>query len=208
MAIAVDLMVLSIVLLFVFLGYKRGLVKVAFKLCTFFIAIILAFMLYTPVAKIVIENTNIDETIETKITDKILPEGKTETDEVDLSESLPAIILKNSENTVQSIAKSCSNTLIETACLVLIFIITKIVLKFVTALADLIAKLPILKQFNEVGGILYGIVKALLIVYVILAIVFFVVYITGNTAVSEAISGSYITKFFYEHNLILNIIFK
>ena len=119
MAIAVDLMVLSIVLLFVFLGYKRGLVKVAFKLCTFFIAIILAFMLYKPVAKIVIENTNIDETIETKITDKILPEGKTETDEVDLSESLPTIILKNSENTVQSIAKSCSNTLIETACLVL-----------------------------------------------------------------------------------------
>ena len=110
MAIAVDLMVLSIVLLFVFLGYKRGLVKVAFKLCTFFIAIILAFMLYKPVAKIVIENTNIDETIESKITDKILPEGKTETDEVDLSESLPTIILKNSENTVQSIAKSCSNT--------------------------------------------------------------------------------------------------
>ena len=67
---------------------------------------------------------------------------------------------------------------------------------------------PILKQFNEVGGIIYGIVKALLIVYVILAIVFFVVYITGNTAVSEAISGSYITKFFYEHNLILNIVFK
>ena len=136
MAIAVDLMVLSIVLLFVFLGYKRGLVKVAFKLCTFFIAIILAFMLYKPVAKIVIENTNIDETIESKITDKILPEGKTETDEVDLSESLPTIILKNSENTVQSIAKSCSNTLIETACLVLIFIITKIVLKFVTALPN------------------------------------------------------------------------
>ena len=79
MAIAVDLMVLSIVLLFVFLGYKRGLVKVAFKLCTFFIAIILAFMLYKPVAKIVIENTNIDETIETAITRKILPEGATET---------------------------------------------------------------------------------------------------------------------------------
>ena len=166
MAIAVDLMVLSIVLLFVFLGYKRGLVKVAFKLCTFFIAIILAFMLYKPVAKIVIENTNIDETIESKITDKILPEGKTETDEVDLSESLPTIILKNSENTVQSIAKSCSNTLIETACLILIFIIAKIVLKFVTALADLIAKLPILKQFNKLGGTIYGIIEGLFIVFV------------------------------------------
>lgn len=205
MAIAVDLMVLSIVLLFVFLGYKRGLVKVAFKLCTFFIAIILAFMLYKPVAKIVIENTNIDETIETKITDKILPEGKTETDEVDLSESLPTIILKNSENTVQSIAKSCSNTLIETACLVLIFIITKIVLKFVTALADLIAKLPILKQFNKLGGTIYGIIEGLFIVFLGFAVISLIAPMF-DVSVLEAINSSTLGSICYNNNILLKII--
>lgn len=205
MAIAVDLMVLSIVLLFVFLGYKRGLVKVAFKLCTFFIAIILAFMLYKPVAKIVIENTNIDETIESKITDKILPEGKTETDEVDLSESLPTIILKNSENTVQSIAKSCSNTLIETACLVLIFIITKIVLKFVTALADLIAKLPILKQFNKLGGTIYGIIEGLFIVFLGFAVTSLIAPML-DVSVLEAINSSTLGSICYNNNILLKII--
>ncbi len=205
MAIAVDLMVLSIVLLFVFLGYKRGLVKVAFKLCTFFIAIILAFMLYKPVAKIVIENTNIDETIETKITDKILPEGKTDTDEVDLSESLPTIILKNSENTVQSIAKSCSNTLIETACLVLIFIITKIVLKFVTALADLIAKLPILKQFNKLGGTIYGIIEGLFIVFLGFAVISLIAPML-DVSVLEAINSSTLGSICYNNNILLKII--
>ena len=205
MAIAVDLMVLSIVLLFVLLGYKRGLVKVAFKLCTFFIAIILAFMLYKPVAKIVIENTNIDETIETKITDKILPEGKTETDEVDLSESLPTIILKNSENTVQSIAKSCSNTLIETACLVLIFIITKIVLKFVTALADLITKLPILKQFNKLGGTIYGIIEGLFIVFLGFAVISLIAPML-DVSVLEAINSSTLGSICYNNNILLKII--
>lgn len=205
MAIAVDLMVLSIVLLFVFLGYKRGLVKVAFKLCTFFIAIILAFMLYKPVAKIVIENTNIDETIESKITDKILPEGKTETDEVDLSESLPTIILKNSENTVQSIAKSCSNTLIETACLILIFIIAKIVLKFVTALADLIAKLPILKQFNKLGGTIYGIIEGLFIVFLGFAVISLIAPML-DVSVLEAINSSTLGSICYNNNILLKII--
>lgn len=205
MAIAVDLIVLAIVLLFVFLGYKRGLVKVAFKLCTFFIAIILAFMLYKPVAKIVIENTNIDETIETKITDKILPEGKTETDEVDLSESLPTIILKNSENTVQSIAKSCSNTLIETACLVLIFIIAKIVLKFVTALADLIAKLPILKQFNKLGGTIYGIIEGLFIVFLGFAVISLIAPML-DVSVLEAINSSTLGSICYNNNILLKII--
>ena len=205
MAIAVDLMVLSIVLLFVFLGYKRGLVKVAFKLCTFFIAIILAFMLYKPVAKIVIENTNIDETIETKITDKILPEGKTETDEVDLSESVPTIILKNSENTVQSIAKCCSNNFIETACLVLIFIITKIVLKFVTALADLIAKLPILKQFNKLGGTIYGIIEGLFIVFLGFAVISLIAPML-DVSVLEAINSSTLGSICYNNNILLKII--
>lgn len=205
MAIAVDLIVLAIVLLFVFLGYKRGLVKVAFKLCTFFIAIILAFMLYKPVAKIVIENTNIDETIETKITDKILPEGKTDTDEVDLSESLPSIILKNSENTVQSIAKSCSNTLIETACLILIFIIAKIVLKFVTALADLIAKLPILKQFNKLGGTIYGIIEGLFIVFVGFAVISLIAPML-DVSVLEAINSSTLGSICYNNNILLKII--
>lgn len=205
MAIAVDLIVLAIVLLFVFLGYKRGLVKVAFKLCTFFIAIILAFMLYKPVAKIVIENTNVDETIETKITDKILPEGKTDTDEVDLSESLPSIILKNSENTVQSIAKSCSNTLIETACLILIFIIAKIVLKFVTALADLIAKLPILKQFNKLGGTIYGIIEGLFIVFVGFAVISLIAPML-DVSVLEAINSSTLGSICYNNNILLKII--
>lgn len=205
MAIAVDLIILAIMLLFVFLGYKRGLVKVAFKLCTFFIAIVLAFMLYKPVAKIVIEKTNIDETIESKITDKILPEGKTETDEVDLSESLPTIILKNSENTVQSIAKSCSNTLIETACLVLIFIVAKIVLKFVTALADLIAKLPILKQFNKLGGTVYGIIEGLFIVFLGFAIVSLIAPML-DPSVLDAINSSTIGSICYNNNVLLNLI--
>ena len=205
MSIIIDLIIVLIMLLFIFLGYKRGLVKVAFKLCTFFIAIIVAFVFYKPVAKLVIANTNIDETIETKITDKILPEGKTETDEVDLSESLPTIILKNSENTVQSIAKSCSNTLIETACLVLIFIITKIVLKFVTALADLIAKLPILKQFNKLGGTIYGIIEGLFIVFLGFAVISLIAPML-DVSVLEAINSSTLGSICYNNNILLKII--
>ena len=60
MSLIIDLIIIAIVLLFTFLGYKRGLIKVAIKLCTFFIAIIVAFMLYKPIANIVIDNTVYD----------------------------------------------------------------------------------------------------------------------------------------------------
>lgn len=205
MSIIIDLIIVLIMLLFIFLGYKRGLVKVAFKLCTFFIAIIVAFVFYKPVAKLVIANTNIDETIETAITRKILPEGATETQEVDLSQDLPSIILKKSSDTVQSISKSFTNTIIETACLLLIFIIVKIVLKFVTALADLIAKLPILKQFNKLGGTLYGIIEGLFIVFLGFAIISLIAPML-DSSVLDAINSSTLGSICYNNNLLLKII--
>ena len=205
MSIIIDLIIVLIMLLFIFLGYKRGLVKVAFKLCTFFIAIIVAFVFYKPVANLVIANTNIDETIETAITRKILPEGATETQEVDLSQDLPSIILKNSSDTVQSISKSFTNTIIETSCLLLIFIIVKIVLKFVTALADLIAKLPILKQFNKLGGTLYGIIEGLFIVFLGFAIISLIAPML-DSSVLEAINSSALGSICYNNNLLLKII--
>ena len=88
-----------------------------------------------------------------------------------------------------------------------IFIIARLVLILLTFVADIIMSLPILKQFNKAGGIIYGLIKALLIIYVLLAIIFLIIYVTGNNTLSSAISSSFITKFFYNNNIILNFIF-
>ena len=42
---------------------------------------------------------------------------------------------------------------------IILFVVVKIILSIVVSLIDGIAKLPILKQFNEVGGMAYGIVS-------------------------------------------------
>lgn len=205
MTFIIDLIIIGIIVLFTFIGYKRGLVKVALHLCTFVIAIIIAFLLYKPVANIVINNTNIDENITLTITDKILPDGATADDEVDLSNDLPNIILRNSENTVKSIANSISIALIQIVCLIAIFIIAKIVLKFVTVLADLIAKLPILKQFNELGGTIYGFAEGFLIVFVGLAIISLIAPIIG-TDILNAINDSIVGSLLYNNNLLLKFL--
>lgn len=205
MVFAIDLIIIAVILLFTFLGYKRGLIKVAIKLCTFFIAILLAFVLYKPVANLVIEKTNIDESIETSITNKILPEGGTKEDEVDSSLSIPNIVKKNSQNTVQSVAKAFSTTLIEVVCLLVIFIVAKIALKFVTFLADLIAKLPILKQFNKLGGTIYGILEGLFIVFAGFAIISLISPMI-DTSVLDAINKSVLGSICYNNNILLKII--
>lgn len=205
MFFVVDLIIIAIILLFTFLGYKRGLIKLAIKLCTFIIAIVLAFMLYKPLANIVIENTGIDESIQNTIIENILPEGFSADEEIDLSNDLPNIILKNSQNTVKGVATSISNTLIETACLLVIFIAVKIILKFVTFIADLIAKLPILKQFNKLGGTIYGVLEGLLIVFVGFAVISLIAPLL-DTSILQAINGSTLGAYLYNHNLLLNFL--
>ena len=214
MGIIFDIIVVAIIALNIFVCYKKGLVKLAVGLNAVLAAIVLSIVLYKPISNAIIKNTDIDEKIENVIIENFSAEtnGNEEVRYVGIIDYLEKYVDDAVNKTQNEIVYETAGTMavrfINIAVILIIFLIIRVALIALTFISDVITSLPILKQFNEVGGILYGIVKALLIVYVILAIVFFVVYITGNTAVSEAISGSYITKFFYEHNLILNIIFK
>lgn len=214
MGIIFDIIVVAIIALNIFVCYKKGLVKLAVGLIAVLAAIVLSIVLYKPISNAIIKKTDIDEKIENVIIENFSAEtnGNEEVRYVGIIDYLEKYVDDAVNKTQNEIVYETAGTMavrfINIAVILIIFLIIRVALIALTFISDVITSLPILKQFNEVGGILYGIVKALLIVYVILAIVFFVVYITGNTAVSEAISGSYITKFFYEHNLILNIIFK
>ena len=51
----------------------------------------------------------------------------------------------------QKLQKELTYNIIRAGVMLILYILIKIVLRFVTALADIIAKLPILKQCNELG---------------------------------------------------------
>ena len=213
MGIILDLVVLGIILLNIFICYQKGLVKLAVGLVAVLISIILALLLYKPVSNLIIEKTEIDNKIQNAIIENFTTKQEDEA-EVDDSGFMKYIeqyvddtVNKTKNEIVTEAAGTIAVKVINIGVIILIFVISRLILILLTFITDLITELPIIKQFNDVGGVLYGIVKALLIIYVILAIAFFIVYVTGNTTISEAISSSYITKFFYNNNILLNIIF-
>lgn len=214
MGIIFDIIVVAIIALNIFICYKKGLVKLAVGLIAVFASIILAVVLYKPVSNMVIENTEIDDKIKNAIIENFTTESE-ETEEKQDDDGFMKYIEKYVDDAVNKtkneVVIEASDTIavkVINICVILaIFILARLVLILLTFIADLITELPILKQFNEIGGIIYGIVKALLIIYVILAVLFFVVYTTGNTTIADAIANSFITKFFYNNNLLLTLIF-
>ena len=152
MGIIIDLIVLAVIALFTFLGYKQGLVKAAIKILSFLIAIVVAFALYKPVSNLIINNTSIDDNIKNGIVERI---GLEENEKVEIEDSFTNKMLGEANNTVLEVANTFTVKLIETGVLLILFILIKIALKFISALTDLITKLPILKQINKLRTELY-----------------------------------------------------
>lgn len=214
MGIILDIVLIAIIALNVFICYKKGLVKLAVGLIAVAAAIILALVFYKPVSNLIIENTELDENIEKAIINNFTSETQ-EWQEIRyvsvldyLQKYVDDAVNKTQTEIVTQTAGMMAVKIINVAVLIGIFLLVRVVLLLLTFISDIITSLPILKQFNEVGGVLYGAIKALLIIYIILTIVFFIMCYTSNSTIADAINSSYVTKFFYEHNLLLNILFK
>ncbi|MBO4815684.1 MAG: CvpA family protein [Clostridia bacterium] len=210
MAIVIDLILIGIVALFTFIGYKQGLVKAAIKILSFIIAVVVSLILYKPVSSIVIRNTSIDENIKNVIVENVELKEKEEQDSTEKSniikENLTNKIIAGANNTIEEVADSFTVKLIEISVILLLYIIARIILKFISALSDLITNLPIIKQANKTGGIIYGFLKGILIVYAILAVVYLISPMI-NTNAFGIIDSTILTKEIYNNNILLTIVF-
>ena len=210
MGLIVDIVIIAILALSIIMGYKKGLINVIFNIFAFLLAIIITLVLYKPVSNIIIKNTDIQEKIETAIIEN------TKGEENKKEEKTENGIQKYIENTMQNaeedakskaievVAKEVSTKCIEIITALILFVITRIILIVLKFLTETLANLPIVKQCNEIGGLLYGVIKGILIIYVILTIMFFIISLKPEGMTENLIETSYITKFLYNNNIIVN----
>ena len=81
------------------------------------------------------------------------------------------------------------------------------ILRILTVLTDIVTKLPLIKQCNEVGGTIYGLLQGILIVLIILTVISIITPLTGNYYLANIILESHLGNFLYNNNIFLNIIF-
>lgn len=195
-----DLIVILVIALFTFIGYKQGLVKTAIKILAFFIALIVSLMLYKTIGNVIMKNTQVDEQIQNTIVSKVLPEDYEEKLEI-----LPDALVESGETTVNELAKNVTEKIIYGVVFIVLFVVLKIALKFVTLLTDLITKLPVIKQFDKTGGIVYGVAKGFIIVTVIFAVISLISPMLDAKYIN-AINNSYLSAMLYNHNLLIGLI--
>ena len=210
MGIITDVILFSIIVLNVFIGYKKGLIKVALNIFAFFIAIIATLILFKPISNLVINNTQIDD----KIKEAIIITASRNQEQKESNEN-NGFIQEYIENEIKSKAEEVKNSAIESIAgaisirvieiltWIILFIVIRIALILLKFLSETISEIPIIKQFNEIGGIVYGIIKSAVIIIFILTIIFIISSIYGNGKINDAIEESYVTKFLYNNNIVV-----
>lgn len=217
MAIAIDLIIAAILGISIFFGYKNGLTKSLIKIVSFIIAIIIAAIFFKPVSNFVIEKTEIDDNIKQAVVNLVIKdveeEGKVKEDTnlpkamVDyINESVENTIEDTKTNIVNKSAEKIAETAINVGTAIILFIIARIILLVITALTDILTDLPVIKQLDKTGGVLYGIIKALLIIFVVFALISLISPALEKTEIIKSINQSFIGSFLYNNNILLNIV--
>jgi len=171
----VDLIILGIILIFMLIGYKKGLIKVALSIVQYIIVLGLSVFLAPTLSKFLIETFNLD----IKILDVVTNNSSMFTGSISIISD--------------EILKNVVGRIINILAIIILFVILKIILWIVLMILNKVANLPILSLVNRAGGLLFGALEGILIVYIFTLIINWVP-ISSDNMIINSINDSFMVS--------------
>lgn len=184
------IVILLILILFIWMGYRRGFIREIVSFFFVFLSLSLAWAINPYINDFLISETPVYSTIQETCTDFVQKQSGNLENEMESSSqfidglNLPEILRKNIEknNNTENYAELSVNTLTEYVSgylartivnglsYVLAYILATIGIRIVVYILNLIAGLPILKTANKLTGGLVGFVKGLVFIWILFLI--------------------------------------
>lgn len=222
-----DIILIAIVSISAIIGLAKGLIKTVFGLTSTIIAILLTLLLTPQISTYVVMNTSFDEMISEKAIELL---GLQKSIDIDISDvaaldtvrnlDLPGNVIESLiENMTPQVVKvmdvssvvdyigtSIASMAVNALVFLIFFIIIVLILNAIVTLLDLISRLPVLDQMNKVGGLIFGALFGVLIVWVMTLGLSFIISIQATSELSNLIESSILTKIFYYNNPLQNFV--
>ena len=222
-----DLIICAIIFLCVVIYAKRGFVKSVFGIVAFVAAIILAFILSTPISNFTYDKV-IEPTVSTAIENTINKQVASSTEALteNVLDALPAFIRNNIDkgnisninfldvDTAESLADKICETVVKPGAIyflkiiisLILFIVLSFIFKFVVKLLNKVFSFSIIGKVNRTLGGIIGVIMGLVITLLFVLIVNVVVSVSDGFWIftQETINQSKIFSFVLE-NLPINL---
>ena len=206
LSIIIDLVVVAIIWIMATIGYKKGLIKTMYGIVAFILAAVLTALYHQQVAEFIMKFDFVQKTLEDinqSIASKFIPQD-TSVMPLWMSNSVSDAIV----NAGMSVAEKIMEIIITALTVVVTFIGIKILLGFLVGILDKLAKLPILDTINSTGGMLFGVLKGVIVVLVLCALLTAFMPSKNYQEIHNAMGKTYIAKYFYNNNILMSLIMK
>lgn len=212
--------VLAIFFVSIFIGMRKGLIKMVFSILSIAIVAVLTSILAPKIGNLLKKNTDWDEKIEQK-TETFLEErgllkhgDNIEVGEIPLPASVRNKVAETAETYIDKgfetyngyVVRTVSDVLFRAIVYVCLFIVLIMIIAIISTILNVASRLPVLNQINRVAGALIGAVIGLTLVWII----FMVITIFGSSRamapVFEQINENTLLSFLYDKNLLMNFV--
>jgi uncharacterized membrane protein required for colicin V production len=258
---ALFLVVALIFLIFMILGYTRGLFRSVFKLLAGVLAMTLSYLLAPLIGNIIINYTTIDDSIsnviETKIEETVrenveseiktqletatgmassyidqatIDSAVNETMQTELTrnqqielinnisapEFIKNALIENNQDSIKKslgagnfyeyIARYISRMVVNAISFAITGCLTGVILSIISSMLSGAVRIPIINNINRIGGIVFGFVEALVIVWILFAVIGLVMGTTQGAVWYNQITENKLLGIINDKNIINDII--
>ena len=106
------------------------------------------------------------------------------------------------------IAEAIALLLINILAFVIVLVLSKLVIRIVGKIFNIFTKLPVIKQFNRLGGMIMGGISGVLVLYIACAVLFLFSPLDPHSRIAYEVENSTFASEIYENNIILNVLGK
>lgn len=220
------MIVVAIALLLALIGYKRGLFKSAVSAIGIVLAVFLTTLLYPAVNNLICDNTKLDEYIKSLIESRFQLDTKDTAltrneemgilEDIALPENVKEWIIENgnqeiydklgAEGFADYVAIYLTEMVMKGVSYLITFFVLMLIIYIFINLADIVTSIPILNGINKVGGMVFGLCQALLIVWISFVIITFLSAFEWGSDIMKMIDESSVLGYIYEKNIFLKFV--
>lgn len=218
----IDICIFAVLAINSAIGYYQGFIISVFSLAGIIISYFVARLYYPIIAQIILNNQVIYDKLRSFVDKRLYSmfEGNTDAfssvslyEGLNLPKPLLDLISKSprvgsyaseiSENAIDIMSEALTGIFVDVISLIIAFIIARIAIMLIVRVLSLFSELPLLKQFNKILGLGFGLIKGVLIILIVFAILTPFISVSPNGLLAEGIFGSEVGYYLYDNNILL-----
>ncbi len=115
-------------------------------------------------------------------------------------------INNSAATTIHEVAAKIADFIVSGLSAILVFLLVLLIIKIIGSVLNAIMELPILKGVNRFAGLLIGLIKGSVFIFVIMTLLAFLSPAIHDTAMMQALYQSKVGMILYSNNILLSLI--